>query len=615
VIIGCLSRSGGRKLLGRSVGIDLGQTTALIALLEGGEPTVVPNAEGSRTTPSVVAFAKNEVLVGEAAERQAVTNVDRTIRSPRLHMGTDWAVTIDGNRFTPQQISAFILMKLKRDAEAYLGEKITDAVITVPAYFSAAQRQATEEAGQIAGLNVLGIINEPTSAALAYHLEMEDEATTLVFDLDKETLHVSLLIASQRTMERLAASEDNYLGGDDWYKRIVDWLVKDFKEGYGIDLSEVRGAPPRLAKAAKETKKELSQSSESWIEVLYILSQDSRYSLPNPPHVKAKLTMAEFQRMTSDLLDRCEGLLQEVIKDSGVKAGRVDHVVLVGGSTRMPAVMNLVKSLTGGKEPCNNIDPDEVVALGACRQAGLLTGEFRRRRERAEVRNHAGSLIDDTEKILGQNEDKVPEDIKSEVRESLAEVKKALENSDTETIRTATEQASKVAQKMGTAIDQQAKVQQGSAQAMLPGHAFISYVHENSADVDNLQGRLEAAGVRVWRDTADLWPGDNWRERIRHAIVNDAFVFLACFSNASVARRRSFQNEELALAIEQMRLHRLGDTWLIPVRFDDCTIPDTDIRSDLRLSSLHRADLFGDFKENALDRLVATAQRVLRGQV
>src|SRR5712675_450963 len=359
--------------MARAVGIDLGTTNSVVAVLEGGEPTVITNAEGSRTTPSVVAFAKNgEVLVGEVAKRQAVTNVDRTIRSVKRHMGTDWSVTIDGKKFNPQQISAFILQKLKRDAEAYLGEKITDAVITVPAYFSDAQRQATKEAGQIAGLNVLRIINEPTSAALAYHLDKETEATILVFDLGGGTFDVSLLEVGEGVVEVKATSGDNHLGGDDWDQRIVDWLVQDFKNGYGIDLSKDKMALQRLREAAEKAKIELSQSMESQINLPYI-----SHSADGPLHLDAKLTRAEFQRMTSDLLDRCKSPFQQVIKDAGIKLDDLHHVVLVGGSTRMPAVVDLVKSLTGGKEPNKGVNPDEVVAVGACLQAGVLRGEVK----------------------------------------------------------------------------------------------------------------------------------------------------------------------------------------------------------------------------------------------
>src|SRR5262250_2082464 len=359
--------------MARAVGIDLGTTNSVVAVLEGGEPTVIANAEGSRTTPSVVAFAKNgEVLVGEVAKRQAVTNVDRTIRSVKRQMGTNWNVTIDGKKFTAQQISAFVLQKLKRDAESYLGETITDAVITVPSNNRDAQRQATKEAGQIAGLNVLRIINEPTSAALAYHLEKEGSAKILVFDLGGGTFDVSLLDVGDGVVEVEATNGDNHLGGDDWDQRIVDWLVQDFKSGYGIDLSKDKMALQRLREAAEKAKIELSQSMESQINLPYI-----SHSSDGPLHLDAKLTRAEFQRMTSDLLDRCKSPFQQVIKDAGIKLDDLHHVVLVGGSTRMPAVVDLVKSLTGGREPNKGVNPDEVVAVGAALQAGVLKGEVK----------------------------------------------------------------------------------------------------------------------------------------------------------------------------------------------------------------------------------------------
>ncbi|HVU60359.1 MAG TPA: molecular chaperone DnaK [Mycobacteriales bacterium] len=359
--------------MGRAVGIDLGTTNSVVTVLEGGEPNVIANAEGSRTTPSVVAFAKNgEVLVGEVAKRQAVTNPDRTIRSVKRHIGTDWTIDIDGKSQTPQQISAFILSKLKRDAEAYLGEPVTDAVITVPAYFSDAQRQATKEAGQIAGLEVLRIINEPTAAALAYGLDKEADQTILVFDLGGGTFDVSLLEIGDGVIEVKATSGDNHLGGDDWDQKIVDWLVERFKAGHNIDLSVDKMAMQRLREAAEKAKIELSSSSEATINLPYITASDA-----GPLHLDEKLSRTEFQRMTADLLERTKGPFQQAIRDAGVNVGDIHHVVLVGGSTRMPAVVDVVKELTGGREPNKGVNPDEVVAVGAALQAGVLKGEVK----------------------------------------------------------------------------------------------------------------------------------------------------------------------------------------------------------------------------------------------
>ena len=359
--------------MARAVGIDLGTTNSVVSVLEGGEPVVIANAEGARTTPSVVAFAKNgEVLVGEVAKRQAVTNVDRTVRSVKRHMGTDWSIDIDGKKYTPQEISARTLMKLKRDAEAYLGDTVNDAVITVPAYFSDAQRQATKEAGEIAGLNVLRIINEPTSAALAYGLDKgEKEQTILVFDLGGGTFDVSLLEIGDGVVEVKATSGVNDLGGDDWDNKIVEWMVTQFKNAHGVDLSKDKMAMQRLREAAEKAKIELSSSMQTSINLPYITA-----SAEGPLHLEESLSRAQFESMTADLLARTKAPFEAVMKDAGIKISDIDQVVLVGGSTRMPAVADLVKSETG-REANKSVNPDEVVAIGAALQAGVLKGEVK----------------------------------------------------------------------------------------------------------------------------------------------------------------------------------------------------------------------------------------------
>jgi molecular chaperone DnaK len=364
--------------MSRAVGIDLGTTNSAMAVLEGGEPQIIANAEGFRTTPSIVAFTKganSEALVGETAKRQTVTNLDRTISSVKRHIGTDWTMNVDNKKYTPQEISARILQKLKRDAEAYLGEPVTDAVITVPAYFNDAQRQATKEAGEIAGLKVLRIINEPTAAALAYGLDKgKEDELILVFDLGGGTFDVSLLEVGKdddfSTIQVRATAGDNHLGGDDWDQKIVDYLIKQFKETNGVDLSTDKIAVQRLREAAEQAKKELSSSSKTSVQLPYI-----SLTANGPVNMDETITRAQFEKLTADLLERTKKPFEDVIKDAKVKVSDISHVVLVGGSTRMPAVVELVKGLTGGKDPNQGVNPDEVVAVGAALQAGVLKGE------------------------------------------------------------------------------------------------------------------------------------------------------------------------------------------------------------------------------------------------
>jgi molecular chaperone DnaK len=357
----------------KAVGIDLGTTNSVVSVLEGGDPTVIPNAEGGRTTPSVVGFAKSgEVLVGEVAKRQAITNPDRTIRSVKRHMGTSWTIDIDGKAYSAQEISARILQKLKRDAEAFLGDTITQAVITVPAYFDDAQRTATKEAGQIAGLEVLRIINEPTAAALAYGLDHEGEDhTVLVFDLGGGTFDVSVLDIGDGVFEVKSTSGNTHLGGDDWDQRVIDWLVKTFKDTEGVDLSNDKMALQRLKEAAEKAKIELSAVQETDINLPFITATSD-----GPKHLDLKLTRAKFQELTADLVEDCRGPFESALKDANLADGKVDHVVLVGGSTRMPAIQELVQKLTG-KEPHKGVNPDEVVAVGAAVQAGVLKGDVK----------------------------------------------------------------------------------------------------------------------------------------------------------------------------------------------------------------------------------------------
>jgi molecular chaperone DnaK len=361
--------------MARAVGIDLGTTNSVVAVLEAGEPVVIPNAEGARTTPSVVGYSKTgEILVGEVAKRQAITNPDRTVRSIKRQMGRkDWSIDIDGKKWTPQEISGQILAKLKRDAEGYLGDKVTQAVITVPAYFDDSQRQATKEAGSIAGLEVLRIINEPTAASLAYGLDKSGtDHTILVFDLGGGTFDVSLLEIGEGVFEVKSTSGNTQLGGDDWDQRVIDWLVKEFKNSHGVDLSKDRMALQRLKEAAEKAKIELSQVMETTINLPFITA-----TAEGPLHLEMKLTRSEFERMTADLVESCKGPFQQAVKDWGRDVSQIDHVVLVGGSTRMPMIQELVKGLTGGKEPHKGVNPDEVVAVGAAIQAGVLKGDVK----------------------------------------------------------------------------------------------------------------------------------------------------------------------------------------------------------------------------------------------
>ncbi len=357
--------------MGKAVGIDLGTTNSVVAVLEGGEPSVIANAEGNRTTPSIVAFKSEEVLVGELAKRQAITNPDNTVRSIKRHVGTNWKETFEGKEYTPQEISARILQKLKRDAEAYLGDDVTEAVITVPAYFNDAERQATKEAGQIAGLNVLRIINEPTAASLAYGLENNEDQKILVFDLGGGTFDVSILEISEGVFEVKSTSGDSKLGGDDWDQRVMDWLIDKFKSSTGIDLSKDKMAIQRIQEGAEKAKIELSSTSETEINLPFITANDS-----GPQHLLEKLSRSEFEKITADLVERTKAPVENALSDAAMKFSDIDHIILVGGSTRMPSVQQLVKSLTG-KDPHKGVNPDEVVASGAAIQAGVLKGDVK----------------------------------------------------------------------------------------------------------------------------------------------------------------------------------------------------------------------------------------------
>src|SRR6266511_156112 len=371
---------GGAIHMARAVGIDLGTTNSVVAVLEGGEPTVIPNSEGSRTTPAVVGYTKNgEILVGEVAKRQAITNPDRTVRSIKRHMGEkDFSLEVDGKKWTPQEISAQILGKLKRDAESFIGDKVTQAVVTVPAYFDDSQRQATKEAGQIAGLEVLRIINEPTAAALAYGLDKQGkDETVLVFDLGGGTFDVSLLEIGEGVFEVKSTHGDTHLGGDDWDQRVIDWLVAEFKKSNGVDISGDRVAMQRLKEHAERAKIELSQVIETTINLPFVTATKSGDGTMTPLHLETKLTRAEFERMTADLVDRCKVPFHQAIKDWGKDVSEIDHIILVGGAPRMPMVQDLVRKLTGGKEPHRGVNPDEVVAVGAAIQAGVLGGEVK----------------------------------------------------------------------------------------------------------------------------------------------------------------------------------------------------------------------------------------------